>query len=399
MRVTPWTDYTSDTILAEGRFAVAALGLVAGLMVSMLGCGGSPLRAGQTSVPDATVGSNGAPDARLGPAVDLASGTPEVGSVDGRAPLDVLESANPQRQHDDATTAASNPDLVGGPKDAQAEGSAQPKSPLAVETDFLVISSKLILELTFGGKTVASRPTGLAVGEAVRGAALSGRQMLFLLVEAPYSGNTRLRALDLVAGTVTDRAYPGMTLPGLVGLGGVTVQAPFAWVVDGATANDGAPEGLVRFNLDDGTVLRVPTPENNRYSVDVTWGMDLQLHSLTSGLLLTTYDAYTMDLLGQTHLTYPESGVPIRGVAVDSSGRVFAAAEHGQLMRFSADGALEATIRSSAYYLHDVDLDGRSHVVASGSDGIVVITTPDLTPVLTVNTDTSDDVEVVIVPP
>jgi hypothetical protein len=86
-------------------------------------------------------------------------------------------------------------------------------------------------------------------------------------------------------------------------------------------------------------------------------------------------------------------------VAVDSSGRVFAAAEHGQLMRFSSNGSLEATIRSSAYYLHDVDLDGRSHVVASGSDGVVVITTPDLASALTVNTDTSDDVEVVIVPP
>jgi hypothetical protein len=60
---------------------------------------------------------------------------------------------------------------------------------------------------------------------------------------------------------------------------------------------------------------------------------------------------------------------------------------------------LEATIHTSAYYLHDVDLDGRNHVVASGSDGVVVITTPDLDPALTVNTDTSDDVEVVIVPP
>jgi hypothetical protein len=147
-------------------------------------------------------------------------------------------------------------------------------------------------------------------------------------------------------------------------------------VVDGATAGAGAPEGLVRFNLDDGTVLRVPTPESNRYTVDVTWGADLQLHSLTSDLLVTTYDAENMTLLGQTHLTYPESGVPIRGVAVDSNGRVFAAAEQGQLMRFSSSGALEATIHSSVYYLHDVDLDGRNHVVASGSDGVVVIVPP-----------------------
>ena len=52
------------------------------------------------------------------------------------------------------------------------------------------------------------------------------------------------------------------------------------------------------------------------------------------------------------------------------NGRVFAAAEQGQPMRFSSSGALEVTIHSSAYYLHDVDLDGRNHVVASGSDGV-----------------------------
>jgi hypothetical protein len=126
--------------------------------------------------------------------------------------------------------AATNPDLLAGLKDAQAKESTKSTAPLAAETDFLVVSSKLIQELTFDGRTVASRPTGLALGEAVRGAALSGRQILFLLVEAGYPnyGNTSLRALDLVAGTVTDRTYPGMTLPGLVGLGGVAVQAPFA---------------------------------------------------------------------------------------------------------------------------------------------------------------------------
>jgi len=282
-------------------------------------------------------------------------------------------------------------------------GDTRPLTPLAPETDLIAISNDQIWELTFDGRLIASRPTGLFVGEAVRGATLSGRQILHLLVGSPGAGKTALRSFNLSTGTVRERTTAGMTLPGVVGVGGVATHDAFAWVVDGATAGDGATEGLVRFDFDGGVTVRTPTPEANRFTLDVTWGADGRLHSLTSDVILTTFDPETMALLAETQLDYPPSGLPIRGVAVAQDGRVFAAAEHGQLLRFSASGTLDAKIVSSAYYLSDVDVDQKGHVVASGDDGIVVITNLDLTSALTITlpsgTSVLNEIEVVIVNP
>ena len=93
------------------------------------------------------------------------------------------------------------------------------------------------------------------------------------------------------------------------------------------------------------------------------------------------------------------SKIPIRGVAVDGHGTVYAGAEQGQMLRFGATDKLEKTVPvPGVYWLGDVDLAGDGRLFFGGDRGELVITDRAFSAPVLVHLPTTHSVEIVVLP-
>jgi hypothetical protein len=266
------------------------------------------------------------------------------------------------------------------------------------DTRLLAVSRRDIYELDRGGRVLQQRSIPDAASTVffdVSGAAMTGRQSIHLGVSflAGTSTVAGILTLDLASGRHDVVTAGGYRTAGLQGAFGIATAGGFVF----AGNFDDAP-GLFRFDLAGGVHQALPGPEENRYTVDVTSGRDGLIYLLTSGLLLAGYDPRTLVMATPRRIDYPPSGIPIRGVAVDTDGTIFAAAEQGQLLRFSATGSLAQTVKvPGVYWFHDVDIDGDGRLLFGGDHGELVVTDRAFSAPQLIQLPTTDKVEIVVV--
>ncbi len=367
--------------------------------------------AGGDALIDVVAADGGAPDRGATP-VDASSDLPadvaaELGPSDGLA----------DAESDDAGTDLAGqpaPDLSpmmdlprqdsfvlpadgGVPADTSPPVDAASGTPLHVDTRLLAVTATEIYELNRAGQVLQKR----AIPDAeiadffnVHGAAVTGRQSIHILVSflnatasAIVSG---VMNLDLASGRYNIVSADGLRA---VGFGGCAIAAGFVFV---GTVSD---SGFFRFDLAKFVYHRVLSrPAANAYNVDVNRGRDGQIHALSSDLVLEAFDPITLAKKTEVQLDYNPSGIPIRGVAVDADGKIFAAAERGQLLRYSATGQREQSVEvPGVYWFHDVDIDVEGRLLFAGDQGELVITDRAFATRELIQLPTTERVEVVLV--
>jgi hypothetical protein len=384
-------------------------------------CGGSGRHAidGETDAAGDALIDAGAGD---GAALDRA-GTPVDGLGDVSANAAAEVGPSDLLAHDDSDSARTDlagqpaPDLAavtdlpgedalvlpadgGMPADTSPSIDASSGTPLHVDTRLLAVSRSDIYELSRAGQVLQQRAipdAKVATFFSVHGAAVTGRQSVHIEVSfldatasAVVSG---IMNLDLASGRYKIVSAEGLRTGGLVGAFGCATASGFVFV---GTYGD---SGLFRFDLAKGVYLRsVPGPDVNGYNVDVSRGRDGRIYALSSYLLLEAYDPATLARMGEVRLAYGPSGVPIRGAAVDADGKIFAAAERGQLLRYSATGQLEQSVEvPGVYWFHDVDIDAEGRLFFGGDRGQLLITDRAFATKELIQLPTTDNVEIVVV--
>src|SRR5262249_48907663 len=169
----------------------------------------------------------------------------------------------------------------------------------------------------------------------------------------------------------TQQGYTGWSTVNNVSYGGLALFQNYVYVSDMTTANDppGQSNGVVRFNLSDGTV--------NRYGqgtdyIDVNIGLDGKLYALggVTGRTVSVFDPYSMALLRT--VTLP-AGNDYRGIAVNAAGDIFTANWGNTVTHFDSTGALLASLTwtgpgGSTWFGNPMDID-------LASDGTIAVGT------------------------
>jgi hypothetical protein len=138
----------------------------------------------------------------------------------------------------------------------------------------------------------------------------------------------------------TQQNYSGWGTVNNVSYGGLGLFQNYVFASDMTVAGDpaGASNGIVRFNVANGTATRFAQGID---FIDVNVGLDGKVYALTSTATLYTYDPNSMALLGKVVLP---AGHDYRGVAVNASGDIFTANWDNSVSHFTPSGTLLANI-------------------------------------------------------
>lgn len=369
-------------------------------LVLMAGCGSRALSVrGDAGRDGSSVPALGSGDAATDASSrDVISGPSDAAVVDAAAGS---SSRDASAGSSDAATADSNAPDAASPADG---GSGAPSGfgPLLPATHLLAVSSRELFELDRDGVVLAKRPIPEVSDPnfsffGVFGAATTGRQLVhlavrFLTSQMVVSGG--VLTLDLTAGTHDLESADGYQIGGLEGAFGVTTSDGFVFAASGGMV------GVFRFDLVNGTYATLDEPNANRFTLNVSRGLDGKLYLLDTDLLVAGFNPMNLVISRRVTLAYGPgpSGNPIRGFAVDADGRIFAAAEQGQMLRFDATGQLEQSVKvPKVYWLHDVDFDA-DRVLYGGDSGEIVFTDRTFSTMRLVQLPTTDNVEIVVLP-
>ena len=180
----------------------------------------------------------------------------------------------------------------------------------------------------------------------------------------PTGGATAEKARDLIAGDGGDiHIFNGTNSPYLSTIdsngswdhvttsgwstfsssyyGGIGKHENFVFVTDMWGGGAASPKGIVRFDVDNGSATRF----DNFYSyTDLTVGHDGLVYA-QSHRTVRVYDPDTLALQRTVNLPFSIGGQSqvYRGIAVDSSGEIFAASWQNQIHRFDANGNVLAS--------------------------------------------------------
>jgi len=124
--------------------------------------------------------------------------------------------------------------------------------------------------------------------------------------------------------------------------------------------------GVVRFDLASSTAQRFGSGIDNS---DLTLGWDGHLYTLESsggtGFKVREYDPVSLNLMNTITTT---AGSGLRGIAVNSSGDIFAADWSGMLYHFNSQGALLKSL-SVGNSAGDIDLASDGTIIVGITDG------------------------------
>jgi hypothetical protein len=190
-------------------------------------------------------------------------------------------------------------------------------APLTVG-NLLVSQSDTVFECTPAGVVVQSFPVPPAGGgtEWARDLVVGSTGQVHV-----YNGtfNPTMSSLDPTTGSWSGVTYPGWSTINNTTYGGIATFPGFVFVTDMATAYAGAPSGMVRFDLAQGTSTHFAAASY----LDVTAGLD--------GLLYA-FDGYSVGVFNPSTLALQRTFTPVascRGIAVNAAGHLFCADTSG----------------------------------------------------------------------
>src|SRR5262245_13186553 len=157
----------------------------------------------------------------------------------------------------------------------------------------------------------------------------SGNIQLFHGTFHPY-----LSTYHSSTGTWTNRTTDMWSTVNNLSYGGIVTLGNYIYVTDMATANEiGSDDGLIRFNLEDGTVQRFGMGTDY---IDLTLGLDGRLYALQGqngmGNTVDKYDPITMQLVGSANAPVPDG----RAVAAAANGDMYVGSFDGYLYRLDS---------------------------------------------------------------
>ena len=192
-----------------------------------------------------------------------------------------------------------------------------------------------------------------------------------------YNGTFTPALATYNAGSWTQQTYSGWSTVNNVSYGGLGLLQNYIFATDMTTAGDpvGQSNGIIRFNLSDGTATRFG---NGTDFTDLNIGLDNKLYAL-SGQTLSVFDPYALSLLRTVTLPF---GNDYRGVAVNAAGDIFTANWGNTVTHFSSTGALLGTVNltgpgGSTWFGNPMDIDVASDgtlAVGTYSGHVVQIT-------------------------
>ncbi len=189
----------------------------------------------------------------------------------------------------------------------------------------------------------------------------SGRVHVFNGTLAPV-----LSTFSPTSGEWTEEAQSGWSSDSVPAHGGIAAFGSLVFV--SATTSFGhAGVGLFRFDANQ-VLPTVQFASANPY-VDVAAGLDGRLYGLRSdGKHVDAFDPQTLAPLGSANLA-----TAVNGIAVDGTGRIFAAT--GNLIyRFDSTGAIQTSLDADFPGLADIDLSPSGAIVVGTTGGHAVLT-------------------------
>jgi hypothetical protein len=237
-----------------------------------------------------------------------------------------------------------------------------------------------VIEMTRGGSIVQSIPFPRPGDDEARDLVVDrhGSLQVFNGTFDPY-----LSTYD-PAGVWTHHTYAGWSIINNGTYGGIATFGDYVFVTDQRTFGPGdEPSGIVRFSLGDYSAARFASGGDY---IDLTLGLDGLLYALypsgsPGGTMVDVFDPPSLARIRTVSLPF---GLSPRGLAVDATGRIFAAGFE-KISRFSPTGALERTVTTSAlvgsfHDLGDIDIDASGRLVMGGWCGEVLLSNGDLEP-------------------
>jgi len=158
--------------------------------------------------------------------------------------------------------------------------------------------------------------------------------------------------------------------------GGMAAYDRYVYATDMATAGSGSPRGVVRFNVDDFSAVRLSDAGN---TTDLNIGLDYLLYTTGGGSTLRVYDPVSLEFVRTVSLPRSHDGI-----AVDENGHIYASGGY----HYDANGNELAHVSIPGGDI-DVSRDGR--VLFSARSGVLTITDKDLNVLSSFNTPRSRD--------
>jgi len=158
--------------------------------------------------------------------------------------------------------------------------------------------------------------------------------------------------------------------------GGLGAFGNYVFATDMATAGAGSPNGIIRFNVNDGTALRFASgPPNGA-------GDYIQLAVGKNGLLYAQYPGTSpggnhLDVFDPVTLNFQRTinlGLDLRSIAVDQGGHIFAVTiNDSHIYEFDPNGVLLRSVDTGIRGYTDLTLDDSGRLLAT-SGGVLVLT-------------------------
>jgi len=178
-----------------------------------------------------------------------------------------------------------------------------------------------------------------------------------------------LSLFDGENGTWTEMTAEGWSTVNNVSYGGIATDGLAYFVTDMSTGSGGGPNGIIRFDVDDGQWARFFPGQNY---VDISMGLDNRLYALQNVYGdLDVIDPQTMELLYTLDLGHSLS---IRGAAVKADGTIFAASWNGTIYQYNAAGEPTGSYATGMGSLCDIDIDEYGTIIVGARSGDIAVT-------------------------
>jgi hypothetical protein len=207
-----------------------------------------------------------------------------------------------------------------------------------------------------------------------------------------------LAAYNPTTNSWNQTTYPGWSTVSNVSYGGLAEFGNFIYATDMATAG-AMPNGVVRFNLADGSATRFGNVDFQELNV----GLDGKLYALAAtGSTIFVYDPISTALIRKVMLPSAD----YRGVAVNAQGDIFTVAWNNVISHFNANGILQSSITlnssSGAPFMYnfsdDIQIAPDGTLAIGSFSGYVAQMTSNFTNISYINTGTNNQVFVTFAP-
>lgn len=223
-----------------------------------------------------------------------------------------------------------------------------------------------MFEYTRGGGLVQQMdiPTGdPAGGGFLRGVTVDTKNRVSF-----YNGTFSpfLSAYDSVHGVWTQTSIPGLSMANNLNYGGIASYGPYVFLPDFATAYDGSPNGIVRYNSDTGVSERFSTIDY----IDATLGNDglLYVRAYDDGLG-TPFHVFDPSTLAPGRV-FHTSGV--NSIVVAASGEIYGISGT-QVVRLHSDGTAAGSL-TIGHNPYNIAISSDGKIAVACADGWVALT-------------------------